>query len=608
MSQNVFSTINPATTSGTQLATLLVDFKNALMSGLSGTSRPSQLTQGGFWIDTTDIGSPNFLMKFKLYDGTADNLVFSVNISTGQIVLSGSADTYNLAHYSADTVAPIFSFIKRRVANNGQVLSGDSIGEQDYISRTDTSTDPIVASVSVVATQNHTASASGAYFLWKQIKNASASLVEVMRLINGKLGIGGVSSPEYAIHAKDSDGIGVDRETDDAVAAAMVVGKARLAGTGAVQTSDELGSWSTRAKDSTSAYAVVTKIKATALEGHTGSAKGASLTIQTIKTGASSLTDAVIVGDKIETSRTLKQNSLELVSQDVATTATITALSATKSIVNFTGSTATTIQGISSTGDTKVIVLHNNSSATITLSHENAGASATDRLKLPGSVDIVMSSNTSVELFYNSGDTRWKLKSTNPNSDLSAAIGTLAASKGGTGQSTYTAGDIVYASSSSALSKLNIGSDGQILKTNSGLLPEWASPASILPFVTQSDQETGTSTVTVVNPSKQHFHPSASKAWVNFDGTGGGATIRSSYNVASVTRNSLGTYTVAFTNAFSSATYAAQVTSGVTNSGNTPIVQISSLVAGSIQVQIVRRDTGGLDDSNLVTISCFGDL
>ena len=98
MSQNVFSTINPATTSGTQLATLLVDFKNALMSGLSGTSRPSQLTQGGFWIDTTDIGSPNFLMKFKLYDGTADNLVFSVNISTGQIVLSGSADTYNLAH------------------------------------------------------------------------------------------------------------------------------------------------------------------------------------------------------------------------------------------------------------------------------------------------------------------------------------------------------------------------------------------------------------------------------------------------------------------------------------------------------------------------------
>lgn len=84
MSQSVFSTINPATTSGTQLATLLNDFKNALMSGLSGTSRPSQTTPGGTWIDTTNEGSPNFYWSYKIYDGTTDIEMFRINLATGK--------------------------------------------------------------------------------------------------------------------------------------------------------------------------------------------------------------------------------------------------------------------------------------------------------------------------------------------------------------------------------------------------------------------------------------------------------------------------------------------------------------------------------------------
>lgn len=49
--------------------------------------------------------------------------------------------------------------------------------------------------------------------------------------------------------------------------------------------------------------------------------------------------------------------------------------------------------------------------------------------------------------------------------------------------------------------------------------------------------------------------PSASttKAWVNFDGTAG--TIRSSYNVTSVTKNSAGDYTINFTNPMTDANY-----------------------------------------------------
>lgn len=51
--------------------------------------------------------------------------------------------------------------------------------------------------------------------------------------------------------------------------------------------------------------------------------------------------------------------------------------------------------------------------------------------------------------------------------------GTLIAANGGTGQSSYTTGDLLYASSSSALSKLAIGTNGYVL-TVSGGLPVWA--------------------------------------------------------------------------------------------------------------------------------------
>jgi hypothetical protein len=51
--------------------------------------------------------------------------------------------------------------------------------------------------------------------------------------------------------------------------------------------------------------------------------------------------------------------------------------------------------------------------------------------------------------------------------------GTLNAVHGGTGQTAYTVGDILYASSTTALSKLAIGSTGQVLKVAAGI-PSWA--------------------------------------------------------------------------------------------------------------------------------------
>lgn len=50
---------------------------------------------------------------------------------------------------------------------------------------------------------------------------------------------------------------------------------------------------------------------------------------------------------------------------------------------------------------------------------------------------------------------------------------TLVATSGGTAQSTYTTGDILYASATNTLSKLTVGSTGQVLTVASGI-PSWA--------------------------------------------------------------------------------------------------------------------------------------
>ena len=55
--------------------------------------------------------------------------------------------------------------------------------------------------------------------------------------------------------------------------------------------------------------------------------------------------------------------------------------------------------------------------------------------------------------------------------------GTLPATNGGTGQATYTTGDILYSSASNTLAKLAAGTNGQILTLASGI-PSWAAAPS----------------------------------------------------------------------------------------------------------------------------------
>jgi hypothetical protein len=62
----------------------------------------------------------------------------------------------------------------------------------------------------------------------------------------------------------------------------------------------------------------------------------------------------------------------------------------------------------------------------------------------------------------------------------------ISAVKGGTGQTGYTTGDLLYASSTTALSKLGVGSNGQVLTLSAGL-PVWAAGGLTNPMSTAGD-------------------------------------------------------------------------------------------------------------------------
>lgn len=115
----------------------------------------------------------------------------------------------------------------------------------------------------------------------------------------------------------------------------------------------------------------------------------------------------------------------------------------------------------------------------------------------------------------------------------------------------------------------------------------------------QADQETATSTTTVVTPGRQQFHPSAAKFWLKAAGAG---TLTSSYNITSVTDTGTGVLTVTIATDFSSADYC--VTVGWV-SGSVYVV-VASQAAGSFALNSFNF-AGSPTDPTTYFASGFGD-
>jgi hypothetical protein len=107
----------------------------------------------------------------------------------------------------------------------------------------------------------------------------------------------------------------------------------------------------------------------------------------------------------------------------------------------------------------------------------------------------------------------------------------------------------------------------------------------------QADQETGTSTTTVVTPGRQHS--SASKCWLKCDHAG---NVNASYNITSITDTGPGVVTVTIATDFSSAHYALNVSVGTAVGVCAPN---SSQAAGSFVINAFNTGTGAAQDSIL---------
>ncbi len=95
---------------------------------------------------------------------------------------------------------------------------------------------------------------------------------------------------------------------------------------------------------------------------------------------------------------------------DVATSATINALSSASNEIRLTGSTTTTVNGITAGSAGSILTVYNVSSAVITFTHNNGSASAANRLAIPNGLSFALRPGASVDFTYDSTQAFWILK------------------------------------------------------------------------------------------------------------------------------------------------------------------------------------------------------
>lgn len=291
MSQVVFDVIDPSTTSGNQLAQILNDFKDAVMSGFSGTTRPSQIDPGGYWIDTSLQGTLS-VWDFKVYTGSADITVFRLNLATGTTSISGSDNTFEVTRISADSVGPLFKLIKERIANNGQTLFGDTLGEIQFLGAADDLTNPISVKIRAVATDSFTSSEQGAALIFEVVNVDTNVLAEFMRIAGDKLGIGLVN-PSEKLHVRGN--VKADRVSDDALPVKNILKKSRVSGSGQILLNDVIAEESFRSTDETGAEIEVARIQVVATENHTTANQGTKLVISTKNNLTNTFVEKIVV-------------------------------------------------------------------------------------------------------------------------------------------------------------------------------------------------------------------------------------------------------------------------------------------------------------------------
>ena len=128
--------------------------------------------------------------------------------------------------------------------------------------------------------------------------------------------------------------------------------------------------------------------------------------------GRVSISSQTFGGEKTFQDGAVFSKAISISKLDVASGGTITALASTHSFVKFTGASTTELQGVSAPSTAKIVKIYNNSSGDLTLKHENAGASAANRIITQDGLDLVISQFSAVDVYYDLSQSRWIVVST----------------------------------------------------------------------------------------------------------------------------------------------------------------------------------------------------
>lgn len=125
-------------------------------------------------------------------------------------------------------------------------------------------------------------------------------------------------------------------------------------------------------------------------------------------------------------------------------------------------------------------------------------------------------------------------------------------------------------------------------------------------IATQSDQETGTSTTTVVSPGRQHFHFGHPKCWLRCDAAGN--IVGTAYNITSIADTAAGVVDVTIATDFSDGNWTPIVCGhGNSNVTDTMVDAATPPAAGTCRIRNVNAATSAAADASAYSFVGLGD-
>jgi len=235
------------------------------------------------------------------------------------------------------------------------------------------------------------------------------------------------------------------------------------------------------------------------------------------------------------------------------TTTTLTAASTPNFVVTGSGGQTYKLPD-ATTLPTGAIYTFNNNQTSGAITVQNNSSTTIVSVPSGGFVEIILLTNSVAAgtwdyHFQAPANVSWSTNTLSYAGSITNAIwngNAIGAIYGGTGQTSYTTGDTLYASASNTLSKLGIGSSGQVL-TVAGGVPTWSTPSSgasitddtttnATRYINFTSATSGTLSTIYTSSTKLQYNPNTGTLTTTaFSGSGASLTSLNASNISSGT-------------------------------------------------------------------------